>query len=69
MVDVFEEQICSICKKHDILNCKKAIFVKEEKNMKTIYCNDYDKDETKIVPYVQPLFVTAERDYINKVEI
>lgn len=69
MVDIFEEKICTICKLNNTSKCKKNICIKEEKNIETTYCYNYVKDSSKIEPYIEPLIVTANRDYINKIEV
>lgn len=69
MVDIFEEKICTICKKHNTINCKKTIIIKEEKNIRILSCESYGKDSNKIIPYIEPLIVTANRDYVHKTEV
>lgn len=61
MEKIFEEKICSICKKHNTDNCKKAIQKENKNNMNKIYCSQYQKDELKIEPYVEPIFYTTRK--------
>ncbi len=66
MVDVFEKYICSCCK---TTQCDHKIIIENiNKKITICKCEQYIKDKRKIIPYVQPLIVTAERDYVNKKE-
>lgn len=65
MVDMFVEKMCNYCLNN---NCSKKVEVKKIKNYTTYKCDEYIKDESKIVPYQEPLLVTAERSYVTKRE-
>ena len=65
MVDVFVSNICCYCSNN---NCSKSVEIVEEKGCTTYRCKNYKKDKKKIVPYQEPLIVTAERDYVTKKE-
>lgn len=65
MVDMFVEKMCNYCLNN---NCNKKVEVKKIKNCTTYKCDEYIKDESKIVPYQEPLLVTAERSYVTKRE-
>jgi hypothetical protein len=66
MVDIFEKELCNYCKK---TQCIRKIIKKQSNNVITLKCEEYEKDESKIIPYEPPLIVTAKRDYIIKKEI
>lgn len=69
MVDMFVKKMCYYCCKD---NCSKKVKSKVKviklDNCTTYKCDEYVKDESKIVPYVEPLIVTAERDYVSRIE-
>lgn len=65
MVDMFVKKMCYYCCNN---NCSNNLKVIKTDNCTTYKCDEYIKDESKIVPYVEPLFVTAERDYVTKTE-
>lgn len=69
MEDVFLKEICSICKNKKNCNGYSIISQEGENFIKRTYCTNYIKDESKIVPYEQPLIVTAEKDYVKYREI
>lgn len=52
----FEDSICKYCK----AQCSKAIIVEENKEIKIIRCNNYEKDESEIKGYVKPKERTAK---------
>ena len=58
-------ELCKTCKNK---NCKKSIVTIEEPNMLTIKCVEYEKDESKIEGYKEPLEILADRSYIVKRE-
>lgn len=62
MVDIFENKMCNYCKNS---NCDKNIIVNNSEGVTVYKCENYIKDESKIVPYEQPLIITAKRRYIN----
>lgn len=66
MVDVFVDKMCCYCSNN---NCSKKVEIIKIKNCTTYKCNEYIKNNTKIVPYREPLAITAERDYVTKTEI
>lgn len=68
MVDVFFEKICSICKNNKSCNNCIVISEKPTESLKKIYCANYIKDDSKIVPYKQPLIVTALKKHIKYTE-
>ncbi|MBO5004890.1 MAG: hypothetical protein J6D03_06595 [Clostridia bacterium] len=49
-IKYFEDNICKYCK----AQCNKVIILEENKEIKTIRCNNYEKDESKIKGYVKP---------------
>ena len=65
MVDIFENKMCNYCKNSE---CNKEIIIINNGGNVTYKCNNYLKDETKIVPYEKPLIITAKRKYINLYE-
>ena len=65
MVDMFIEKMCNYCLNS---NCTKKIRIENEKKCTTYKCDEYIKDKSKIVPYQEPLIVTAERSYVTKRE-
>lgn len=65
MVDMFEKKMCDCCKNN---NCNHKIEIIKRNNLIIHKCYEYVKDESKIVPYQEPLIVTAERDYVTKIE-
>lgn len=65
MVDMFVDKMCYYCLNN---NCSKKVEMFKNKNCTTYKCNQYVKDKTKIVPYQEPLIVTAEREYVTKRE-
>lgn len=68
MEEIFNRQICSVCKNYD--NCNKnKIEYKIDKEIDVYFCTSYKKDPKKIIPYEKPLIVTAQRDYVSKTEI
>lgn len=72
MVDIFKQQICNYCKnKQQDKNeyCKNEVIEIKKDRLKTLKCTNYQKDPSKIIPIKPPLYVTAERDYINYHEI
>lgn len=65
MVDVFADKICSYCSKE---SCSKRIKIVKEKNYTTYKCDEYERNKNKIIPYQEPLIITAERNYLLKKE-
>ena len=65
MVDIFENKMCNCCKNPQ---CNKEITVISNEGVTTYKCESYIKDESKIVPYEEPLIITAKRKYINLYE-
>lgn len=45
-------ELCETCKNN---NCSKKIIIKQENNIITIKCLEYEKDENKIKGYRKPL--------------
>lgn len=66
MIDMFVYNMCSYCLNN---NCNQKVEIIETKNCTTYKCNEYVKDKKKIIPYQEPLVVTAERSYVIKKEI
>ena len=66
MIDVFINNVCYCCLND---NCSKKVAIIKEKNCTTYKCNEYIKNKNKIVPYEEPLKVTAEREYVTKREL
>ena len=58
-------ELCSSCKKQ---NCNKSIVIEEQENLRVIKCLDYEKDQSKIEGYKEPIAVTAIRDYVVRME-
>lgn len=50
-------ELCKTCKKN---KCNKSIVTIKEKDMTTIKCIEYEKDEEKIRGYKKPLERTAK---------
>lgn len=69
MKNVFEAEICSVCKKSNTNNCNEKIIKEKNNSIEKIYCSEYVKDSTKIKGYVEPLFITAPRTNIKLYEI
>lgn len=72
MVDVFKKEICNYCKnKQQEKNnyCGLEIIEIKKNGLKILKCTNYQRDPSKIIPTKPPLYVTAERDYINYHEI
>lgn len=65
MDNIFELKICSCCKNEE---CLKNIIVNVDKSITSYKCDEYVKDNAKIMPYEKPLVVTAKRDYLSNVE-
>lgn len=68
MIDVFINKICCCCSNK---NCNKKmaqVAIVISKDCTTYKCNDYIKNNKKIVPYKEPLIVTAPREYVTKKE-
>lgn len=65
MVDMFVNKMCYYCLKED---CSKKVEMFRDRNCTTYKCSEYIKNKTKIVPYQEPLIVTAEREYVTKRE-
>ena len=65
MVDMFVNKMCYYCLKE---NCSQKIEMFKDRNGTTYKCLEYVKNKTKIVPYQEPLIVTAEREYVTKKE-
>jgi hypothetical protein len=66
MIDMFVEKMCYSCLNN---KCNRNIEILKIKSCTTYRCNEYVKDKTKIIPYEEPLIVTAERSYVTKKEI
>ena len=66
MVDMFVDKMCNYCLNG---NCNKKVEIIQNKNCTTYKCNEYIRNQIKIVPYQEPLVITAERDYVTKIEI
>lgn len=66
MIEIFVNKMCCYCKNN---KCNHKVEILNNNNCTTYKCNEYIKDENKIVPYEEPLYVTAEREYITKKEI
>lgn len=66
MIDMFVSKMCYCC-----LNdkCSQNIKIEKIKNCTTYRCDEYIKNTTKIVPYQEPLLVTADRSYVTKKEL
>lgn len=62
MVDMFYEKICNYCKN---ANCKKNIVINDNAGVTRYKCNEYIKDSTKIIPYEEPAFITANTIFIE----
>ena len=67
MVDVIKKLCCS-CKNNNLgnKNCNKKIIIIEGKETKCYKCENYIKDESKIIPYQKPLEITAKRINVNR---
>lgn len=66
MVDVFKKNICDCCKN---TQCTHKIILEHINGKNVTYkCEEYIKDIKKIKPYIQPLVVTAKRDYVSDFE-
>ena len=65
MVDMFVDKICYYCLKE---NCSKKVEMFRDRSCTTYKCSEYVKDKTKIIPYQEPLIVTAEREYVTRRE-
>lgn len=61
MEKIFEDKICSVCKKQNTQECKYKIKKEILKDIIRIYCDDYGKDKEKIKPYVGFAYVTTKR--------
>lgn len=68
MEEIFNRQICSVCKKCNNCN-KKTIEYKIENDVNVYFCTFYKRDSKKIIPYKEPLIVTAKRDYMKDIQI
>ncbi|MGN1327644.1 MAG: hypothetical protein ACI4VQ_06205 [Clostridia bacterium] len=66
MVDMFVDKMCLYCSNN---KCNKQIEITKSKNYTTYKCNEYIKNKIKVVPYREPLVITAERKHITKKEI
>lgn len=66
MVDMFVNKVCYYCLKEDC--SKKEVEMFRNGNCTTYKCNNYMKNKNKIVPYQEPLIVTADREYVTKRE-
>ncbi len=66
MVDMFVNKMCCCCSNS---RCARQIKIIKIKNCITYKCNEYIKNKNKIIPYEEPLTITAERDYIVKKEM
>lgn len=66
MVNVFIDKVCCCCSNN---NCSKQVDIIKTRNCTTYKCNEYIKDKKKIIPYQEPLKVTAEREYVTKREL
>lgn len=62
MVDMFYEKICNCCKN---TNCEKNIVINSEAGVTSYKCNQYIKDDTKVIPYEKPAFITANTIFIE----
>lgn len=51
-------KLCETCKNK---NCNKNLVIIEQLNLKEVKCLDYEKDETKIKGYKEPLKRTAKQ--------
>jgi len=51
-------KLCETCKSK---NCNKNIMIIEQKDIKTIKCLDYEKDDSKIEGYKVPLVRLAKQ--------
>lgn len=69
MENVFVNEICSVCKRNNTNECNKLIIKEKNNNYDRTFCTEYQKDKSKIQPYIAPIFVTAKRDYINLYEV
>lgn len=58
-------ELCDTCK---LIECRKNIVMKKRGNLTIIKCLDYKKDIEKVKGYMQPLLVTAKRDYVIDIE-
>ena len=68
MEEIFNRQICSVCKNCNYCN-KNKIEYKIDNDINVYFCTYYKKDSKKIIPYEKPLIVTAKRDYVSNIEI
>ena len=66
MIKIFVNKMCCYCKNNQ---CNHEVEILNNNNCTTYKCNEYIKDENKIIPYEEPLFVTAPRKYIKDKEI
>ena len=66
MINMFVDNMCVYCLNS---NCHKEVEIIRTKNCTTYKCNEYVKNKKKIIPYQEPLVVTAERNYVIKKEI
>ena len=66
MIDMFVSKMCYCC-----LNdkCSHNLEIENIKGCTTYKCNEYIRDKSKIIPYEEPLIVTAERNYVTKKEV
>lgn len=66
MIDMFVNKMCYCC-----LNdkCSQNVEIIKVKGCTTYKCNEYIRNKDKIIPYQEPLIVTAERSYVTKKEI
>ena len=56
MVDVFESKMCNCCRNS---NCNKRIVVNSNEGLTMYKCEEYVKDESKIIPFEKPVIATA----------
>lgn len=66
MVDMFVNKMCYYCSND---KCKRKITIYNSNGCYVYKCCEYIKDKSKIVPYQEPLVVTAERDYVNRKQL
>lgn len=69
MENIFNEKICPFCENFNCIKCKKDLSLFEKNGVQITRCNNYVKNNLKIIPYQEPLTITAKRDYVCEHEI
>lgn len=53
------ENLCVSCVNGNVPCSKKIIVIKETRYVKTIQCINYKKEKSKIMPYIQPDYIST----------